>query len=189
MAKVYEFLANGFEDIEALAPVDILRRGGVEVKIVSISNDLMVESAHGVCVKADALFDEIDDFGDADVLMLPGGMPGAANLKAHEGLAKVLLKHFEEGKRIGAICAAPMVLGNLGIVNGRRATCYPGFDKFLNGAAYTGELVTVDGNITTGKGPAASFMYGFRILSQLTSETKAEEVKNGMLINELIAMH
>ena len=80
MAKAYEFLANGFEDIEALAPVDILRRGGVEVKTVSISDSLMVESANGVTVKADLLFDEIDDFSDADILMLPGGMPGAANL-------------------------------------------------------------------------------------------------------------
>ena len=110
MAKAYEFLANGFEDIEALAPVDILRRGGVEVKTVSISNNLMVESANGITVKADLLFDEVNDFSDADILMLPGGMPGAANLNLHEGLRKLLVKQNENGKRLGAICAAPMVL-------------------------------------------------------------------------------
>lgn len=189
MAKVYEFLANGFEDVEALAVVDILRRGGVEVKTVSISDDICVTSSHDVTVKADLLFDEIDDFCDADMLLLPGGMPGAAHLKDHTRLAAVLQKHHEGGKRIGAICAAPMVLGCLGILKGMQATCYPGFDKFLEGANYTAELVTIDRNITTAKGPAASFLYAFTLLRQLTSEEKAEEVKNGMLINELIALH
>lgn len=152
MAKAYEFLANGFEDIEALAPVDILRRGGVEVK-------------------------------------LPGGMPGAANLNLHEGLRKLLVKQNENGKRLGAICAAPMVLGSVGVLKGKRATCYPGFEKRLTGAEYTGELCTIDGNITTGKGPAAAFIYGFTLLEQLTSIAIAKEVKDGMLIPELIKLH
>ena len=184
MAKAYEFLANGFEDIEALAPVDILRRGGVEVKTVSISNNLMVESANGITVKADLLFDEVNDFSDADILMLPGGMPGAANLNLHEGLRKLLVKQNENGKRLGAICAAPMVLGSVGVLKGKRATCYPGFEKRL-----TGELCTIDGNITTGKGPAAAFIYGFTLLEQLTSIAIAKEVKDGMLIPELIKLH
>ena len=188
MAKAYEFLANGFEDIEALAPVDILRRGGVEVKTVSISNSLMVKSAHGITVKADLLFDEVDDF-DADILMLPGGMPGAANLNLHEGLRKLLVKQNENGKRLGAICAAPMVLGSVGVLKGKRATCYPGFEKRLTGAECTGELCTIDGNITTGKGPAAAFIYGFTLLEQLTSIAIAKEVKDGMLIPELITLH
>ena len=145
MAKAYEFLANGFEDIEALAPVDILRRGGVEVKTVSISNSLMVKSANGITVKADLLFDEVDDFFDADILMLPGGMPGAANLNLHEELRKLLVEQNEKGKRLGAICAAPMVLGSVGVLRGKHATCYPGFEKRLTGAEYTGELCTIDG--------------------------------------------
>lgn len=188
MAKVYEFLANGFEEIEALAPLDILRRGGVDVKTVSITGSDFVESAHGVTVKADLIFENTTGFGDADMLMIPGGMPGAANLNAHEGLRNLFLTHNEQHKLIGAICAAPMVLGSLGIVKGRKATCYPGFEKLLDGASYTAELVTVDDNITTGKGPTASFMYGFCILEQLTSKAVAEDVKAGMLINELIAL-
>ncbi len=184
MAKAYEFLANGFEDIEALAPVDILRRGGVEVKTVSISNNLMVESANGITVKADLLFDEVNDFSDADILMLPGGMPGAANLNLHEGLRKLLVKQNENGKRLGAICAAPMVLGSVGVLKGKRATCYPGFEKHLTGAQYTGDFVTIDGNIITAKGAAASLEYAYCLLEWLTNAEKANEIKSGMLYNE-----
>nr|WP_308535683.1 DJ-1 family glyoxalase III [uncultured Prevotella sp.] len=184
MIKVYEFLANGFEEIEALAPVDILRRGGVNVKTVSITGSEYAESAHGVSVKADLRFENVNDFEDAELLFMPGGMPGATNLNKHKELRELLLKHHEQGKYIGAICAAPMVLGSLGIVKGKKATCYPGFEKFLEGAEYTAELCTVDGNIITGKGPAASFAYGLTLLEKLTSKETAEEVKAGMLINE-----
>lgn len=189
MAKVYEFLANGFEDIEALAPVDILRRGGVEVKTVSIMDTLDVESANGITIKADLMFDEIENFDDADMLLMPGGMPGAANLNLHEGVRKALTAHNEKGKRLAAICAAPMVLGSVGVLEGKKATCYPGFEKRLKGAEYTAELCTIDGNITTAKGPAAAFMFGFCLLAQLTSTEQAEEVKSAMLIPELIALH
>ena len=114
---------------------------------------------------------------------------GAANLNLHEGLRKLLVKQNENGKRLGAICAAPMVLGSVGVLKGKRATCYPGFEKRLTGAEYTGELCTIDGNITTGKGPAAAFIYGFTLLEQLTSIAIAKEVKDGMLIPELIKLH
>ena len=116
-------------------------------------------------------------------------MPGAANLNLHEGLRKLLVKQNENGKRLGAICAAPMVLGSVGVLKGKRATCYPGFEKRLTGAEYTGELCTIDGNITTGKGPAAAFIYGFTLLEQLTSIAIAKEVKDSMLIPELIKLH
>ena len=116
-------------------------------------------------------------------------MPGAKNLKDDSRVGKALLHQSDSGRRIGAICAGPMVLGALGLLKGRRATCYPGFDKFLTGAEYTNELCTVDGNITTGKGPAASFLYGLRLLEQLTSPEKADEIKKGMLINELAGLH
>lgn len=180
MAKVYEFLADGFEELEALAPVDILRRGGVEVKTVSINDSTAVTSAHGVTVQADMLFDEAD-FSDADLLLLPGGMPGAANLRDHKGVCDALLQQHSQGKRIGAICAAPMVLGLLGILNGRRATCYPGFEKFLDGATYTADLVTVDGTIITGKGPAAAFPYSYQLLSYFREPEAVESIKQGMM--------
>lgn len=189
MAKVYEFLANGFEEVEALAPVDILRRGGVEVKTVSITGSPLVESSHGVMVKADLQIEDLGVIDDADMLLIPGGMPGAQNLKDDARVGKALLHQVESGKHVGAICAGPMVLGALGILKGKRATCYPGFEKFLTGAEYTKELCTIDGNVTTGKGPAAAFVYGFKLLEQLVSVDKANEIREGMLINELIALH
>lgn len=180
MAKVYVFLANGFEDVEALIPVDVLRRGGVEVVTVSVvEGTQMVETAHKVQIVADAKFDDCD-FSDADLLMLPGGMPGASNLNAHEGVRQALLKQHATGKRVAAICAAPLVLGGLGILRNRRATCYPGFEQTLEGATYTGDLCTVDGNVTTGEGPAAAFPFAYSLLAQLVDEQTAQQIATGM---------
>ena len=185
MKKVLEFLADGFEDIEALAPVDILRRGGVDIKTVSVMDTITVKSAHGVEVKADILFKDADIDG-ADLLLLPGGMPGAENLKNHSGLRNALLKHNEAGKKIGAICAAPMVLGDLGLLAGKKATCYPGFESFLDGAEYTADLFTVDGNIITGKGPAAAFPYSYKIAEWFIGEDSVSGMKDGMIYSQLI---
>ena len=182
---VYEFLATGFEEVEALAPVDILRRGGVEIKTVSVTGDLVVESAHGVGIRADLLFDEAD-LASADLLMLPGGLPGATNLNAHEGLRRALTEHNAKGRRIAAICAAPLVLGGLGLLEGRRATCYPGFEKYMTGASYTAELFTTDGNITTGRGPAAVLPYSYAILEQLAGADTAKAVRDGMIYTQLM---
>ena len=162
MAKVYEFLADGFEEVEALAPVDILRRGGVEVKMVSITGNNLVESSHGVVVKADLLFEDITDFSDADLLMLPGGMPAA-------------------------ICAAPLVLASVGLLKGKKATIYPGMESYLGeDAEYTGALVQEDGNVTTGAGPAASFPYGYKLLSYFLPAEKVEEIQKGMIYDQLL---
>lgn len=182
---VYEFLATGFEEVEALAPVDILRRGGIEIKTVSITGDLVVESAHGVGIRADLLFDEAD-LASADLLMLPGGLPGATNLNDHEGLRRALTEHNARGRRIAAICAAPLVLGGLGLLEGRRATCYPGFEKYMTGATYTAELFTTDGNITTGRGPAAVLPYSYAILEQLAGADTAKAVRDGMIYTQLM---
>ena len=179
MAKVYQFMANGFEDIEALIPVDVLRRGGVDIKTVSITGSPMVESAHGVKMMADLTFEEAD-LSDADLLMLPGGMPGASNLNAHEGVKAALLKQNAKGKRIAAICAAPLVLGGLGLLRGKQATCYPGFEQTLEGAEYTADLYTIDGNITTGEGPAAALPYAYSLRGQLTDDDTAYGVAEGM---------
>lgn len=180
MAKVYEFLANGFEEIEALAPVDILRRGGVDVKTVSITASTSVETAHGVTIIADCHFDDVD-LSDADLLILPGGMPGAQNLLDHAGVREAVTRQVEAGKLMAAICAAPMVLGQLDLLVGRRATCYPGFERFLNGAEYTEELVTVDGNITTGRGPGAAMTFGYQLLSNFIPQEEVDAMKKGMI--------
>ncbi len=180
MAKVYEFLANGFEDIEALAPVDILRRGGVEVVTVSVSDSLYVESAHGITMKADALVADAD-FSDADMLVLPGGMPGTRNLGMCEKLRQTLVAQNEKGGLIAAICAAPMVLGGLGLLAGRRATCYPGFEEHLAGAEYVEESVVVSGNVTTGRGPGAAMAFGYQLLSNFVGADVVEALKTGMI--------
>lgn len=184
MAKIYQFMAEGFEDVEALAPVDILRRGGQEIVMVSITGSEYVTSAHGVTLKTDALFEDVD-LGDADLLMLPGGLPGSTNLNAHEGLRKAIVEHYNAGKRIAAICAAPMVFGSLGLLEGKRATCYPGCEGTMTGADYTKELVTVDGNIITGEGPAAAFPYAYAILEILEGKNVADQLREGMMFNHL----
>lgn len=186
MAKVYEFLANGFEDVEALIPLDVLRRGGVEVVTVSVMGTEQVETAHGVTILADACFEDVD-LSDADLLLLPGGMPGASNLYAHEGLCEALRRQHAAGRRLAAICAAPaVVLGQLGLLQGRRATCYPGFEQLLGGATYTGELCTVDGTITTGEGPAAAFPFAYELLAQLTDRQTAAQIAEGMRFKHLM---
>ena len=179
MAKIYEFLADGFEEIEAMAPVDILRRGHQEVITLSVNGALWVESSHGITIKADMLFEEAD-LSDADMLLLPGGMPGSVNLNQHEGVRQALLAQDEKGRRIGAICAAPMVLGSLGLLQGRRATCSPGFETYLTGAEYTHELVTIDGHIITGEGPAASFPYAYEILRMWTDDDTVRTLQHKM---------
>lgn len=185
MAKVFVFLAPGFEEIEALIPVDVLLRGGLDVKTVSIADTLEVESAHGITVKADMLFGQAN-LSDAALLVLPGGMPGAAHLDMHEGVRKAVAAQATSGKPVAAICAAPMVLGHLGLLKGRKATCYPGFEKYLDGAEYTADLCTVDGNITTGEGPAAAFPFAYALLAQLTDEETANEVATGMRYRHLM---
>ena len=187
MKKVYVFLADGFEDVEALIPVDVWRRGGLEVVTVSTTEFPLVQTAHGVNIEADIMFEQ-GDFSDADLLFLPGGMPGASNLFAHKGVCKAIVDQFAAGKQVAAICASPaVVLAPLGILEGKRATCYPGFEKDLEGATYTGQLVTVDGNVTTGEGPAAAFPFAYDLLGQLTSPQKANQIAEGMRFKHLMA--
>ena len=130
MKKAIVFLANGFEEMEALGTVDILRRGGIEVQTVSITADPIVTGAHQVPVTADTTIDKAV-LNDADALILPGGMPGASNLNNSETVKEALLQQYREGRIVAAICAAPMVLGGLGLLKGRNATCYPGFEPQL----------------------------------------------------------
>ena len=140
----------------------------------------MVSSAHGVQVKADMLFEDVN-FDDADLLLIPGGMPGAKNIDEHDGVRRALVAHAANEKLIGAICAGPMVLGHLGLLRGKKATCYPGFEDQLDGAVYTGAPFTIDGNIITGKGPGATLAYAYALLGQFKGERVVEEMKKGMM--------
>ena len=187
MKKVYVFLANGFEDVEALIPIDVWRRGGIEVVTVSVMDDYVVESAHDVRIMADTLIEEVD-LSDADLLFLPGGMPGAKNLYEHKGVRTAVVDQFDADKKVAAICASPaVVLAPLGILNGKRATCYPGFEQALETATYTGDLVTVDGNVTTGEGPAAAFPFAYELLAQLVDQQTADQIAEGMRFKHLMA--
>ncbi len=186
MKKVYVFFADGFEDIEALGTVDILRRGGVDVKTVSVMGREWVTTAHSVTLKADMLFED-GGYDDADMLVLPGGAaPGALFLNDHLGLKALLADHALRGTKIAAICAAPMVLGTLGLLRDKKATCYPGFEKYLDGATYTAELVTVDGQYTTGRGPGATFEFAYELLGQLCGGEIVQTLRDGMIYSQLI---
>ena len=154
MKKAIVFLANGFEEMEATGTVDILRRGGIDTKTVSITDDRKVIGAHNMEYTADATFTEID-LSDADALILPGGMPGASNLNNSEPVKEVLLQQYREGRIVAAICAAPMVLG---------------------------EAVEVDGNVVTGRGPGLVFNFGLALVSVLKGDAVAEEVAAGLLL-------
>lgn len=185
-ANIYEFLATGFEEIEALTPVTVMRQGGQNFKLVSMTGNEYVETANRAWVKADMLF-EASDFSDADLLMLPGGFPGAYNLKAHEGLRHLLLSHATQGKRIGAICAAPIVLGELGLLKGRRATCWPSLEHFLEGANVTGNIIEEDGNIITAIGASAALPYAFKLLSYYLDEEKLKKLQELMCYDTLVS--
>lgn len=181
MKTVALFLANGFEEIEALGTVDILRRAGINVITTSISEEMSVVGAHEITVIADKVFSELD-FETIDVIVLPGGMPGAKHLNEHEGLKEKVKEFAEKGNNIAAICAAPMVLGGLGLLQGKNATTYPGFEEYLVGAKVTGDKVVVDGNIITGKGPAFVFNFALQLVETISGESKRKEVENGLLL-------
>lgn len=180
MKKAIVFLAEGFEEVEALTVVDVLRRGGVDVKTVSIKEDPYVDGAHDIEVLCDA--DNEYDLSDADMVVLPGGMPGAQNLKDSKLVEDTLLNFHKQGKWIGAICAAPFVLGDLGLLKGKKATCYPGFESHLHGATHTGTRVEQDGNIITGNGPSSALPFALRLLAALTDEKTSRSVADGMLV-------
>ena len=175
MAKVYTFLADGCEMVEALAVVDVLRRAGIDTVTVSVSDKHEVLSSHKVVLLADTLFED-NDYKDADVLFLPGGMPGTKNLEAHQGLVALLKQHNEQGKLLAAICAAPSVYGHLGFLKGKKATCYPGFEKDLIGAEYVPDRVVKDGNIITGRGMGTAIDLGLKLVSVLISGQKADDI-------------
>lgn len=182
MRTSYLFLAPGFEEIEALATVDILRRAGMDVVIVSVGVSGPVSGAHGVQVVADTDIDAVPDDPDAEWLIAPGGMPGASNLAACGRLAGMFKAQAARGGNIAAICAAPaVVLAPLGLLDGRNATCYPGFESRCEGSVMLGHRVVADGNIITANGPSSAVPFALAIVEKSLGKGVADSIAGGML--------
>lgn len=183
MKKAYAFLATGFEEVEALAVIDVLRRAKADVTMVSIEDDKLVTGSHGISIMADTLFDDMKD-SDADLYFLPGGLPGTTNLGSHEVLCNMLKEKYDAGRHIAAVCAAPSVLGQLGILKGRKATCYPGFEDKLTGATVLTDDRTVrvvtDGNVTTSRGMGTCIELGLELVSVLIDKDSADKLASAI---------
>ncbi len=173
--KVYIFLADGFEDIEGLTVVDLMRRAGIQIQTVSIKAEKKITTSHGIEMFTDMTMDETD-FADADMLVLPGGMPGTKYLGACEPLLKLLKDYYNKEGKIAAICAAPTVLSSLGFLKGRKATCYPSMMSQLDCGEALTDSVVVDGNITTSRGLGTALPFALSLIAQLLSEEKAKEI-------------
>lgn len=185
MNNSYLFLADGFEEIEALATVDILRRAGMPVFTVSINDTPTVTGAHDIGVLADRLYTDVRDFNDAAWLIVPGGLPGSTNLAAYSPLCNLLKAHAADGGNVAAICAAPaVVLAPLGLLRGKKATGYPGTEEAARkeGAKMQAERVVVDGNIVTGNGPSSALLFALAIVKEALGEDAAKAVADGMLL-------
>lgn len=179
---VHLFLANGFEEIEAITTLDILRRAGIEVQTISISGSRSVIGAHGISIKADDIYRR-SGLVNSDCIILPGGMPGSENLRNHPGVCNALKAQSARGAYIAAICAAPgLVLGSLGLLEGKKATTYPGFAKLEHKANYTHRGVEVDDMLITAKSPAFTLEFALTIVEALKGIDVVREVKNGLCI-------
>lgn len=182
MKKVCVLLAEGFEEVEALTVSDIIRRAKVTCDLVSIK-DKKVTSNHNVTVEADRILDENMEY---DLIVLPGGIPGATNLRDDERVINLLKKQNKEGKLIGAICAAPIVLGKAGLTEGRKITSYPGYEDELPNCDYLEDAVVVDRNIITSRGPATSMVFAYKLLEILGYINEVDSISSGMLYKMFI---
>lgn len=177
---IYLFLAQGFEEIEALTPADILRRGGKDVTLVSITDNLQVTGARGITVVADKTLSEID-CEKGEMFILPGGLLGADNLENCTALTDMIVKANNNKKFVAAICAAPKILGKLNILKGKKATCYPGYEEKLIGATPVSKNVVADGNVITANGMGSSIEFALTLLDLVSD--KAEKIAKGILYN------
>lgn len=176
---VYLFLAEGFEVIEALTPVDVLRRGHVDVKTVGVGSN-QIKSSHGITVTTDITIDEIRSWDDIEAVILPGGMPGTKNLESNSSVIKAVKFCIEHDRIVGAICAAPSILGHLGVLNGKQATAFPGFQQELDGALLSENYVVSDGKIVTARGMGVSLQFGLKLLELLKDSETALAVKSSI---------
>lgn len=180
MSKLGIFMADGCEEIEGLTVVDIVRRAKMEIVTISITGKKEVTSSHNVTFLADALADEVN-YDELDGIVLPGGMPGTLNLGANETVNTVIKKFASEGKLVSAICAAPSVLGAAGILNGRHATCHPGFEEKLTGATTSEEPVVRDGNIITSRGMGTAIPFALEIVRYFADDAAVEQICKGLV--------
>ena len=180
MSKVCVFLAEGCEEVEALMVVDLLRRAGIETFMVSVTSSLQVTGSHGIQVKADRLFEEMF-YSDIDALVLPGGIPGTPNLANHLGLVELLKEFYQKDKMLAAICAAPSVLGDLGLLAGKKATCHPGCEAHLLKAQVVEDEVAADGNVVTSRGLGTAIPFGLQLIRCLADEETAQKVQDAIV--------
>lgn len=179
---IYIYLANGFEEIEALFPLDLFRRAGLNAKTVAITDEKTVTGSHGITVTADMTVKSKEYAPkDATLIMLPGGMPGTTNLDASAEVHTALDEAQKNGKLIAAICAAPSVIGKKGFLDGKKATCYPGFEEYLYGRKETDERCVRDGNIITAAGAGVAMEFGLKIIETLIGKETAEKIKNAII--------
>ena len=171
---IYMFLAEGFEEVEALAPLDLIRRAGLEIKTVGVGSKTVIGS-HGIPVVADITEGEFSD-NAPDMVILPGGMPGTKNLDANAIVHKAIADAVKNDAYVCAICAAPMIIGKLGLLRGKNAVCYPGFEKYLDGAILPDKKVVRDGKVITAKGMGAAVEFGLSIVSALKDEKTADDL-------------
>jgi 4-methyl-5(b-hydroxyethyl)-thiazole monophosphate biosynthesis len=181
MKRIVVMLADGFEEIEAISIIDVLRRAEFDVSTVSITEKLEVAGSHQIKILADKLFMAVS-FEQIDMIVLPGGMPGARNLNEHSGLREQILNFHEQNKWLGAICAAPLVFGTLGILKNKKATCYPGYENQLHGAIVTAEETEVSGRIITGKGAGVAIQFALKIVEQFKGEQFAADLAGKMTV-------
>lgn len=178
---VYIILGSGFEEIEAVAVYDILRRGGVEVVFASVGPDRLVSSARGMTVKAEKLINDISP-GKGDYIVIPGGMGGVETIKSSSEAQALIKASAVRGAGMAAICAGPSVLASLGLLDGKSITCYPGCEEMMTGAACDiSRPTTVDGSLVTGRAPGAALDFGLELLASIAGEKKAEEVRRGLV--------
>lgn len=180
MKKAAIFFGTGYEEIEALTVVDLLRRAGIEAVCVSIDNERYVTGSHKICVEMDAGMDEID-FDSFDILVCPGGMPGTKNLEACETLTNQLRAFYDAGKLIGAICAAPSIFGHMGLLNGKKACIYPGMEAELVGAEVVYDKVVKADNVITSRGMGTAIAFGLEIVANLLDKETAEKLGKGIV--------
>lgn len=183
MARAYIFLATGYEEVEMLTVVDMVRRANIDIDMVSVSDKREVTSSHNVTIVADKLISEID-FEEAEMLILPGGIPGTPNLEACQELCQALKKFAAEGKWVSAVCAAPTVLGNLGILDGHKATCYPSFAETIKCGEYVKQPVVVDDKVITSRGMGTCIEFAGEIITALENETLANDIKKAIIYND-----
>lgn len=184
--KVALFIENGSEELEFIAPLDILRRANLQVDLISANNEDTITTSHNVKIISDKKINEINNILEYDAIIIPGGMPGSLLLKNNKKIVEFYQKMYKNNKLVAAICAAPIVLSEANITNDKSITCYPGFENQINSKSYDNKkAVVIDDNVITAQGPAVAFLFGLEILEYLLGKEKREEIANAMLMNIL----